>query len=362
MKEKDKLLHEAKPISETAKDLYGGSSTSANNKIEQAVPEKTESKALELPGEGEALPNKFVDEEIEEMNLQKSEISRPAKDEAHGNAKTSLMSQKIGEDLREEKLQNFGSILGDSLGSGEGDVKEPPAIKSELAETFLKDSDKLAPNDKTAKNAKSSSESKFAPIKPYQRDEGFFHDFEKFLNNRNLDEDFISEILDKDLFHKMKQFHLQRDEGTPFFFRHEDSDRDLVQKLEELKLLEEEWFIRQRNLKEAEVSLLEKEAEIDIKLEDLKNVLKHIKQREKLEKKADKENYFNLEDGRVLRSIANLREALKNMKNDLFDYHVSEKKNDFADWVEHVFGNHDLATKMKLSTSRKALLDVLYDF
>jgi len=229
------------------------------------------------------------------------------------------------------------------------------------------------PDEKTSESKKQSETVKEPPaIKQasdnsvkkglYTGDEGFFSDFDRFLKNKDMNERFISELMDKDLLHKMKQFHTQREEGMPFFFHAGDSDRELESKMAELQRLEEEWYLRHKEYKETEVLLLEKEAEIDLRLEELKNILKHMKQREKLERKAKKNNYFHLGDGRVLRSVGDLREALRGMKDSLFKFHVSEEKNDFSEWVRHVFRDEELAERIASAKSRKELLKVLLDF
>ena len=67
-------------------------------------------------------------------------------------------------------------------------------------------------------------------------------------------------------------------------------------------------------------------------------------------------------DGRVIRSIGELRELLKTMKEDVFNYHVSEDHNDFADWIDAVFDDAKLASAVAVAKTQKDLLNVLYDF
>ena len=48
--------------------------------------------------------------------------------------------------------------------------------------------------------------------------------------------------------------------------------------------------------------------------------------------------------------------ALKKMKNETFMHHVNEKKNDFSNWVEEVFGNKRLAEELrKIKTKQEAI-------
>lgn len=54
-------------------------------------------------------------------------------------------------------------------------------------------------------------------------------------------------------------------------------------------------------------------------------------------------------DGKVLADLTELRDALKEMADDVFMHHVTSEKNDFADWVEHVLGDCDCAQDLRTS-------------
>ncbi len=58
------------------------------------------------------------------------------------------------------------------------------------------------------------------------------------------------------------------------------------------------------------------------------------------------EKYFYMKDGRVIKNIAELYEALKKIDERTFSSHVNEKKNDFAKWVEEVFEERELANAL----------------
>ncbi|MFH1770582.1 MAG: hypothetical protein ABH828_03420 [archaeon] len=336
LKNKDKFLHQPNSIPETAKDMYGDIS----RPIKKEKEEKKEEPPKDLPGEGESSVNEFVDKEINVDEEKTTEVS-------------SIEEQKETT-IKDEH------------------IKEPPALKESLElEPFdnnqYDEADEADDEDNEDDGEEEKSELIINSIpeskkKEIPAEEGFFKDFKNFLENKNLSGEFVSELLDKDLLSKMRQFHTQREDGMPFFFHSSDSDRELAKKLAELQTLEEEWYIRHRTLKESEFLVLEKEAEIDMHLEELKSILKHIKQREKLEKKANKNNYFHLADGQVLRSIGDLRESLKTMKDSLFEHHVSNDRNDFALWVNHVFGESELAEQIRSASTRRGLLKVLYEF
>jgi Family of unknown function (DUF5752) len=57
---------------------------------------------------------------------------------------------------------------------------------------------------------------------------------------------------------------------------------------------------------------------------------------------------FVLHDGESMRSLDDLSEAINLIEPELFQFHVNAEKNDFAAWVEHVFGEKDLAEQLRL--------------
>jgi len=64
---------------------------------------------------------------------------------------------------------------------------------------------------------------------------------------------------------------------------------------------------------------------------------------------ADPEKNFWLCDGRALRSLKELAEALETMDEVTWNFHVTSEKNDFANWIEGVFGQKTLGTAIRKS-------------
>lgn len=56
---------------------------------------------------------------------------------------------------------------------------------------------------------------------------------------------------------------------------------------------------------------------------------------------------FRCHDGRILRNLRELRDALINMGNEAFVHHVGEVKNDFSTWVRDIIGDEKLANDLK---------------
>lgn len=63
---------------------------------------------------------------------------------------------------------------------------------------------------------------------------------------------------------------------------------------------------------------------------------------------APQEYEFYLGDGRKLKSIFELVDALETMHEDLFKSHVSSEKNDFSSWIHDVFKEPDIAKEIKM--------------
>lgn len=67
------------------------------------------------------------------------------------------------------------------------------------------------------------------------------------------------------------------------------------------------------------------------------------------------EKCFWVCDGEILKNLKELAEYLEKIPANIFKYHVSKDKNDFANWVADVFGDSKVAQAMKRSRSAKAM-------
>jgi hypothetical protein len=57
-------------------------------------------------------------------------------------------------------------------------------------------------------------------------------------------------------------------------------------------------------------------------------------------------------DGCVLRNLAELEVALRQMSDETFRYHSNEEKTDFSNWVRDVIGDETLSRQLQGSVSR----------
>ena len=67
------------------------------------------------------------------------------------------------------------------------------------------------------------------------------------------------------------------------------------------------------------------------------------------------ENYFWLRDGRILKNLIELHEALLSMDSEIFAHHVNEEKNDFHNWIKDILREERLAKQLlKAKTPEEA--------
>lgn len=74
------------------------------------------------------------------------------------------------------------------------------------------------------------------------------------------------------------------------------------------------------------------------------------------------DKWFYFAHGRRASSIEELKSMLDSMDEAEFKQHVNNEKNDFANWVEHVFGEKKLAHDMKEVSEKDGLIIILEDF
>lgn len=72
------------------------------------------------------------------------------------------------------------------------------------------------------------------------------------------------------------------------------------------------------------------------------------------------EKYFVLCDGRKIKSGKELADILQLISDDMFKYHVTDTKNDFSNWINDVFGEPELAKKLRTIRNRLEMSVELY--
>jgi len=74
--------------------------------------------------------------------------------------------------------------------------------------------------------------------------------------------------------------------------------------------------------------------------------------RKKILGEAPEEQHFIVADGRKLKNVIELADALETMSEEIFRHHANELKNDFSAWVKDVFYDHSLAEDISRAKNR----------
>ena len=194
------------------------------------------------------------------------------------------------------------------------------------------------------------------PREPTSGNHSYFKQLEKtFSDDREISHKHFKD----DIISRMKEYHNSKLKGEAYFFNEKDSDDHIYKHLLELKELEEEWSIRFKEYEAAKQLLLEKEKEIEEKVEVFKKVYVDGERFKLFNRQISQEVGFKLVNGHLLRSIQDLVDELKIMSDEVFNHHVNSERNDFENWIRHIFNVRDLADKVSKVSSKDELLKVL---
>src|SRR3989344_780418 len=83
------------------------------------------------------------------------------------------------------------------------------------------------------------------------------------------------------------------------------------------------------------------------KLQSLEVIIK-----KKILGEAPEEHHFVVADGKKLKNVLELADALETMSEEIFRHHANEFKNDFSSWVRDVFYDHSLAEDIGRAKNR----------
>ncbi len=75
--------------------------------------------------------------------------------------------------------------------------------------------------------------------------------------------------------------------------------------------------------------------------------------------KAPEGQEFITSSGNKLFSVEDLKSYLNNASDEEFSHHVNSERNDFANWIEHVFHDKELASKLKEVKNKESLMALL---
>jgi len=76
------------------------------------------------------------------------------------------------------------------------------------------------------------------------------------------------------------------------------------------------------------------------------------KDAKRLMAKVPSEYVFHCSDGRTLKSMQELEDALNSMADDTFSYHSNGERSDFGNWVRDIINDQKLARDLSKASSR----------
>lgn len=132
-------------------------------------------------------------------------------------------------------------------------------------------------------------------------------------------------------------------------------EENLMNKIEELKVSEQKWQVQKLALEEDMKFIHEREREIQAKVEELKLISNELS----LFRNVQPEEYFYMHNGVVLKSLHDLIDVLEVIDEETFKFHVRNNKNDFSEWVRHVFKDDKLADKIKNAKIKMEMIEIL---
>jgi hypothetical protein len=75
--------------------------------------------------------------------------------------------------------------------------------------------------------------------------------------------------------------------------------------------------------------------------------------------KSDGAEPLQLYNGKIIKSLEEMRSALSRMDSDTFNYHVNYEKNDFASWIKKSLKDRKLYSEMRKARSREEAFSIV---
>ncbi len=144
-----------------------------------------------------------------------------------------------------------------------------------------------------------------------------------------------------------------------------DANKEFLNELSKLvnKTIKEKILKMQRELEQDLIRKITKDTKVLLNQTHVSLVSKTLQKEKKKHSHKKKlhntKEYFYLEDGRLLRSIEDLYNALQNMDDELYNKHVTSSNNDFANWIEYVFKQNHLAERLRLIRYKTGVMQEL---
>lgn len=80
---------------------------------------------------------------------------------------------------------------------------------------------------------------------------------------------------------------------------------------------------------------------------------------DKLRINADSSQFFVVSNGRTLKNLFELTNALQSMDDETYYHHVNSERNDFSNWIRHVFSDDSLADDMTKAKDKEDMVKII---
>ena len=112
-------------------------------------------------------------------------------------------------------------------------------------------------------------------------------------------------------------------------------------------------------VKKEDKKIVKKTAVKKVVASSKKTPVKATKKNSKELMMADNDKSFWVSDGQILNNLLALHEALLKMDEEVFLHHVSDGKNDFADWVDLVLCDAECANELRKAKKQPKAVSVV---
>ena len=315
-------------------------------------------------GKKEDLSKGSEEEVPEELPPLAEDILKQSSDEPKKEAKAADSSQKAPQEEVPEELPPLEDAISqiktqDSAEQGTIDDLEKENIPQEVKNAKLAKT--RAPPAKTAMELKTEDVQKakenysVAERIKSGAEIGFFSNILEHVKKHGGAKE---KLLSGDLFLRMGSYwELRKHEiktGTALPAE-KKLEEDVLKKLQELSNLEQKWQVQKLALEEDMKYIHEREREIQAKVNELKMTSNELG----LFRNVKPEEYFYMQNGVVLKNLHDLIDILEVIDEETYNFHVRNNKNDFSDWIRHIFKNNNLADSIKDAKTKLEIIEIL---
>ncbi len=261
------------------------------------------------------------------------------------------ISKRLLDEKKETVVETKGEAEKTELPKIKKAVMPPPILNGQSSNNIINNINNIKETKETIQepqqpmtNSSSADTSFFSTLYNHlSKEENYMH---RALSNQ---------VFSKDLVEEMQSFwHNKKDELSQTTFN-KTLKADLMAKMSELQQLEAEWQNLQLQHEKVKDELSSKEILIETNVRQMKKSFKKLQWSTNI----NFEHFFVLSNGNKLKNLQELEDSLKTMNADVFNFHVNESKNDFANWINDVMGLNELAQNVREVKTKEQISELI---